>query len=456
MDPTAAPARPPERRIFALGGCTCARGSLAQALSPPLPWRPPRRASFSGRARDWLGRRSSGACKSGREGGCYNHRWSPDGRVTMLPGVLGSDILWRDSLALGRPQSEGLGRVTRAGEARTRGEGRRRGPGLPSVCGRFCLPPSTFTYGALPRGPGFENRPPRFERRRAPLWAGARAAAARDLPSIDRRRRRRAGGGKGGARGTRAAGCWAARARAAPGRGVRHGRGAPRTPRRPGAAPPSPVTLRGLHVMPTLQDVLGPKVWEVQELKRRPQREVARAMLERIAKQVQPIMRKRGWRVCKLSEFYPRSANLLGLNVNAGQEVKLRLRKPNNDKAFFPYEFCLGTMLHELVHNAIGPHNRQFYAMLDELRDECTLLMHKGITGTGQGFDGPSMVSHLCAKCITQTARKLIPTRSLSGAPWRPWPRGRARSSHAHGAAGRARGGGKARSPTGNAAGFSS
>jgi hypothetical protein len=42
----------------------------------------------------------------------------------------------------------------------------------------------------------------------------------------------------------------------------------------------------------------------------------ARQLLERVAKQVQPIMRKRQWTVCKLSEFVPRSPNLLGLNVN--------------------------------------------------------------------------------------------------------------------------------------------
>jgi hypothetical protein len=42
----------------------------------------------------------------------------------------------------------------------------------------------------------------------------------------------------------------------------------------------------------------------------------ARQMLERVAKQVQPIMRKRQWTVRKLSEFIPRSPNLLGLNVN--------------------------------------------------------------------------------------------------------------------------------------------
>ena len=55
----------------------------------------------------------------------------------------------------------------------------------------------------------------------------------------------------------------------------------------------------------------------------------AKQMLERIAKQVQPIMRKRSWRVPRLSEFFPANANLLGLNIGGGggntREIKVRL-----------------------------------------------------------------------------------------------------------------------------------
>ena len=41
----------------------------------------------------------------------------------------------------------------------------------------------------------------------------------------------------------------------------------------------------------------------------------ALALLHRIAKQVQPVMRKRGWRVPLLSEFSPKSPNLLVLSL---------------------------------------------------------------------------------------------------------------------------------------------
>ncbi|KAJ3695384.1 hypothetical protein LUZ60_000761 [Juncus effusus] len=129
------------------------------------------------------------------------------------------------------------------------------------------------------------------------------------------------------------------------------------------------------------------KVWETKALKK-PGEEEARAVLDKIAKQVQPIMRRRKWRVKRLSEFYPKNPALLGLNVNKGVEVKLRLRRHNREWDFFPFDQVLDTMLHELCHIQHGPHNAQFYKLWDELRKECEELISKGITGSGQGFDG--------------------------------------------------------------------
>ncbi|XP_050215661.1 uncharacterized protein LOC126666830 [Mercurialis annua] len=131
------------------------------------------------------------------------------------------------------------------------------------------------------------------------------------------------------------------------------------------------------------------KVWEIKTLKRKPGEEEAKKCLEKIAKQVQPIMRKHKWRVKVLSEFCPKNPALLGLNVGGGVHVKLRLRRPNRDFDFYPYDMVLDTMLHELCHNAHGPHNASFYKLWDELRKECEELISKGITGSGEGFDMP-------------------------------------------------------------------
>ncbi|KAG7595326.1 Zinc finger RanBP2-type [Arabidopsis thaliana x Arabidopsis arenosa] len=131
------------------------------------------------------------------------------------------------------------------------------------------------------------------------------------------------------------------------------------------------------------------KVWEIKALKKKPREDEARKILEKVANQVQPIMTRRKWRVKVLSEFCPKNPMLLGVNVNRGVQVKLRLRRVNHDGEFLSYHEILDTMLHELCHNAHGPHNANFYKLWDELRKECEELMSKGITGTGQGFDIP-------------------------------------------------------------------
>lgn len=64
----------------------------------------------------------------------------------------------------------------------------------------------------------------------------------------------------------------------------------------------------------------------------------------------------------------PTNPRLLGVNVNKGVQVKLRLRRVNNDGDFLSYHEILDTMLHELCHNAHGPHNASFYKLWDELR----------------------------------------------------------------------------------------
>ncbi|KAK9721185.1 hypothetical protein K7432_003618 [Basidiobolus ranarum] len=94
-------------------------------------------------------------------------------------------------------------------------------------------------------------------------------------------------------------------------------------------------------------------------------------------------MKKRGWKVGILREFFPKNPNLLGLNKNYGQEICIRLRPSSNDSQFLPYESLLGTLLHELTHIIRGPHDQQFYKILDELTTECENLMVKGFTGEG-------------------------------------------------------------------------
>ena len=105
--------------------------------------------------------------------------------------------------------------------------------------------------------------------------------------------------------------------------------------------------------------------------------------LRKIASLVKPLMRQRNWRVGTLAEFFPPENNLLGLNINAGQKICLRLRHAGDDTQFLPFENVLDTMLHELAHIVHGPHDQHFHALWDKLRDEHQALAMKGYTGEG-------------------------------------------------------------------------
>jgi WLM domain len=55
----------------------------------------------------------------------------------------------------------------------------------------------------------------------------------------------------------------------------------------------------------------GYKVHDIQELKKQNKRDEALKLLQTVARQVQPILRKRKWTVPKLREFFPGNPNLL-------------------------------------------------------------------------------------------------------------------------------------------------
>lgn len=89
----------------------------------------------------------------------------------------------------------------------------------------------------------------------------------------------------------------------------------------------------------------------------------------------------------------PRNPSLLGLNIGAGQEIRIRLRKPGRESEFLPYEALVGTMLHELTHNEHGPHDAKFYKLLDEI----TKVLACIVTLSDQyNVETWSLLMHLC------------------------------------------------------------
>ncbi|SCM22994.1 metallopeptidase, putative [Plasmodium chabaudi adami] len=94
--------------------------------------------------------------------------------------------------------------------------------------------------------------------------------------------------------------------------------------------------------------------------------EKAKAILNKAAEKVQPIMKKRRFLVELLSEFLPKNPNLLGLNIIGKSEIKIRLRKKPGGEIFH-FNDIMGTLLHELVHLVHRRHDKKFYALLDKL-----------------------------------------------------------------------------------------
>lgn len=110
-------------------------------------------------------------------------------------------------------------------------------------------------------------------------------------------------------------------------------------------------------------------------------KEEAWFLLHKISSMVAPLMQKHGFKVKHLSEFY--NPKLLGININRGQKIQIRLRKNEDKDQFLPLGSLLGTMLHELTHNIIGPHNEQFHKFTKDMVSELEDMMAKGFTGSG-------------------------------------------------------------------------
>lgn len=103
-------------------------------------------------------------------------------------------------------------------------------------------------------------------------------------------------------------------------------------------------------------------------LKRYENKDYALDLLHDMAKAVGPLMHQYNFKVGMLCEMYPKNPLLLGLNVNKGQKILIRLRPPYSENSFYPMSDLIGTLLHELTHNVHGPHDAKFYALLEELR----------------------------------------------------------------------------------------
>ncbi|KAJ7471930.1 WLM-domain-containing protein [Mycena latifolia] len=115
-----------------------------------------------------------------------------------------------------------------------------------------------------------------------------------------------------------------------------------------------------------------------------PNPDSALTVLRRLAndKAIRHVMQLHKFSVGVLTELDPRERpDLLGLNTNHGQEIKLRLRTDSYD-GFRVYSQVRRTLCHELAHNVFGPHDNDFKELNSQLNREVAEFERAAAEGT--------------------------------------------------------------------------
>ncbi|KAH9893440.1 WLM-domain-containing protein [Cubamyces lactineus] len=134
---------------------------------------------------------------------------------------------------------------------------------------------------------------------------------------------------------------------------------------------------------------------KIEPLPHLPNPAAARDLLTRLANDpaIRHVMRKHQFAIGLLTELAPHEQpHLLGLNVNAGQAIKLRLRTDRYD-GFRTYKEVRRVLCHELTHNVWGDHDNNFKELNSTLNKEVAEFERAQAAGThhlaGPGFEYP-------------------------------------------------------------------
>ncbi|CDO69781.1 hypothetical protein BN946_scf184766.g26 [Trametes cinnabarina] len=122
----------------------------------------------------------------------------------------------------------------------------------------------------------------------------------------------------------------------------------------------------------------------IEPLPHLPNPESARDLLTRLANDaaIRHVMRKHQFSVGLLTELAPHEQpHLLGLNVNAGQAIKLRLRTDRYD-GFRTFKEVRRVLCHELTHNVWGDHDNNFKELNSLLNKEVAEFERAQAAGT--------------------------------------------------------------------------
>eukprot|EP00557_Chaetoceros_sp_GSL56_P000797 CAMPEP_0176499278 /NCGR_PEP_ID=MMETSP0200_2-20121128/12838_1 /TAXON_ID=947934 /ORGANISM="Chaetoceros sp., Strain GSL56" /LENGTH=476 /DNA_ID=CAMNT_0017897679 /DNA_START=81 /DNA_END=1511 /DNA_ORIENTATION=+ len=193
----------------------------------------------------------------------------------------------------------------------------------------------------------------------------------------------------------------------------------------------------------------------IQNITDLPAQEHAMALLRRIQSEFTIIAQKRGYVLSSVTEMCccadgldhipgkkkgrktrTMPNNVLGYNLTqwaggggGGQRrrsvhrIHLRLRHPKTH-TFYSYDDIAGVMCHELAHCEVGPHNAQFYKIMDEIMEQHAVFMVRGVVVDQGGFPVNSHDAHILGgergngqdrKRVEEIAQNRIQTKKMLG-----------------------------------------
>lgn len=95
--------------------------------------------------------------------------------------------------------------------------------------------------------------------------------------------------------------------------------------------------------------------------------------LDRLTELGAEICKQHDWKVIQIIELGLNYDNdILGLNINKGSQIKIRLKNTNNE--YYPWFELVGTLCHELAHNSIANHSQSFYKLMNQIHDDIEKL----------------------------------------------------------------------------------
>ncbi|KIM44403.1 hypothetical protein M413DRAFT_442387 [Hebeloma cylindrosporum] len=150
---------------------------------------------------------------------------------------------------------------------------------------------------------------------------------------------------------------------------------------------PGPISSLSSSSSPALQY----RFHDLKALPHLPNPTEALALLRKLSEDpaIKHVMQNHKFTVGLLTELAPHEhPELLGLNENAGQAIKLRLRTDRYD-GFRTYNEVRRVLCHELTHNVWGDHDENFKSLNSKLNREVAEFEKSTKEGTHHLYGGP-------------------------------------------------------------------